>query len=284
MLKKGISYWSFPGGLEGTKPAAEAIAEAKKLGYDSLEFCLSGTGDVSLETTEGKAKEIVKMAKDSGLELSSLATGLFWGKSLSASDPAMRAEALEIGKKLIDVAAWLEVGAVLVVPGSVDVFFDPGAEVIDYSVVWDRATEAVGKLLPRAEAAKVAIGVENVWNKFLVGPVEIRAFVDQFGSDWVGSYFDVGNCMPVGYPEQWIRLLGKRIKRVHFKDFKRSVGTADGFVDLLEGDVNWPEVLKALAEVGYDGYVTAEMLPPYKYAPNALVATTSVAMDAILGR
>lgn len=285
MFVKGISYWSFPGGLEGSAPVAKVFADAKKAGFESVEVCLSETGDVSLQTTEQSAKDIIKAANDdAGIKISSVATGLFWGKSLSANDPKVRAEALEYAKKLIDVAAWLDAGAVLLIPGAVDVFFDPSAEVVDYSAVWDRATEAVGALVPQAEAAKIAIGIENVWNKFLVGPMELKVFIDQFNSDWVGSYFDVGNCMNVGYPEQWIKVLGKRIKRVHLKDFRRAAGTADGFVDLLSGDVNWPAVIKALHEVGYDSFLTAEMIPLYANYPEVLVDNTSRAMDAILGR
>lgn len=284
MFTKGISYWSFPGGLDGTKPVAEAFAEARKAGYESVEVCLSGVGDVSLETTEKGAKEIIKAANDAGIKISSVASGLYWGKSLSASDASMRAEALEIAKKQLEVAAWLNAGAILLIPGSVDVFFDPAAEVVDYDDVWRRATEAVGALAPLAESLKVAIGIENVWNKFLISPGEMRTFIDQFNSEWVGSYFDVGNAMLTGYPEQWIRFLGKRIKRIHLKDFRRAVGTADGFVDLLSGDVDWPAVIGALKEIGYEGYLTAEMIPLYKHYPEALIDNTSRAMDAILGR
>jgi hexulose-6-phosphate isomerase len=89
----------------------------------------------------------------------------------------------------------------------------------------------------------------------------MRVFIDSFSSQMIGAYFDVGNVLLTGYPDHWIRILGERIKRVHVKDFKLSVGTAEGFVDLLEGDVNFEEVKKALADVGYDGYVTAELLP-----------------------
>jgi len=284
MFVKGISYWSFVGGLEGTAPIADVFAKAKKAGFESVEPCLSDAGDVSMQTTEKGAKDIVKAAKDTGIQISSVATGLFWGKSLTASDPKVRAEAMEIAKKLIDVAAWLDAGAVLVVPGAVDVFFDPSAEVVDFSVVWDRATEAIGKLEAHAKQNKIVIGIENVWNKFLVGPMEMKVFVDQFNSEYVGTYFDVGNCRNVGYPEQWIRALGKRIKRVHMKDLRASIGTTDAFVDLLTGDVNFPEVMKAFKEVGYSGFLTAEMLPPYKNHPEVLIDNTSRAMDAILGR
>ena len=284
MLTKGISYWSFPGGLEGTKPVAEAFAEAKNAGFESVEVCLSETGDVSMETTEKSAKEIVGQARDAGIRISSVATGLFWDKSLTASDQSVRAQAMDIGRQLINVAAWLELDAVLLIPGAVDVFFNPAGEVVEYQSVWDSATGAVGGLLPEAKATGVAICVENVWNKFLIGPMEIKSFIDQFQSEYVGSYFDVGNAMLVGYPEHWIRILGERIKRVHFKDFRCNVGTADGFVDLLSGDVNWPGVIEALDNIGNDGFVTAEMIPTYIHYPEVLIENTSRAMDAILRR
>jgi hexulose-6-phosphate isomerase len=284
MLIKGISYWSFPGGLDGSKPVAEAFAEAKRAGFESVEVCLSAVGDVSMATTEQSARSVLRMAADEGIRISSVACGLFWGKSLTACDAASRAEALAIGRHLIRVASWLDAGAVLVIPGAVDVFFDPAAPVVDVSVVWSRAVEAIGTLLPNAESNRVVLAVENVWNKFLTGPVELRTFIDEFSSPWVGSYLDIGNAMVNGYPEQWIRLLGKRIARVHFKDFRRSVGTADGFVDLLSGDVDWPAVVAALGEVGYSGFVTAEMIPLYKHYPEVLIENTSRAMDAILRR
>ncbi len=286
MFTKGICYWSFPGGLDGSKPVIEAMAEAKEAGFESIELCLADTGDVSLKTTEAHARKIVKEAANCGIQISSVATGLLWGKSLTANSPVVRQEAIDICKQLIDVAAWLDAGAVLVIPGAVDVFFDPSAEVSGFDTVWSRATEAITALQGHAEAAKVAIGLENVWNKFLTGPAEFCQFIDQFHSEYVGAYFDVGNCMAYGYPEHWIQTLGKRIKRVHLKDFRRGVGTGEGFVDLLAGDVNWPAVLKAFEGAGYDGYLTAEMMPGYGYTryPQVLIDNTSRAMDAILGR
>ena len=107
----------------------------------------------------------------------------------------------------------------------------------------------------------VTLGIENVWNKFLLSPLEMRDFIDSFASDMVGAYFDIGNVLLTGYPDQWIKILGKRIKRIHVKDFDTTVGTADGFVDLLKGSVDFEATKKALAEVDYDSYVTAEMIP-----------------------
>jgi hexulose-6-phosphate isomerase len=175
------------------------------------------------------------------------------------------------------VAKWLGTDAYLFVPGAVDVFFLPDAEVVPYDVCYQRASEALRQILPAAEETGVAICIENVWNRFLLSPLEMRDFIDSFGSAMVGAYFDVGNVLLTGYPEHWIRILGERIKRVHVKDFKRSAGTAEGFVNLLEGDVNFETVKEALADVGYDGYVTAELLP---FAPGR-PAKTARAMKKI---
>ena len=142
--------------------------------------------------------------------------------------------------------------------------------------------EQAKKLAKIAEEYGVQIGFENVWNKFLLSPLEMRNFIDAVGSDWVGAYFDTGNVVYSGYPEHWINILGKRIKKVHFKDYRKGVGTLDGFVDLLAGDVNYPEVMKAFDEIGYDDWVSAEMIPSYRYYPDTLIYNTSRAMNSIL--
>jgi len=112
----------------------------------------------------------------------------------------------------------------------------------------------------------------------------MRAFIDQFNSPFVGAYLDVGNVLATGFPEHWIRILGPRIRRVHFKDYRRAVGSVDGFVELLSGDVNWPAVMRELRAIDYTGWIAAEMIPPvpfYKHAPEMLVHNSSQAMDAI---
>ena len=163
--------------------------------------------------------------------------------------------------------------------------FIPGAEVVPYADAYDRALDFVRRLAPVAEAAGVTICVENVWNKFLLSPLEMRAFIDAASSRAVAAYFDAGNALLTGYPEHWIAALGPRIRRVHFKDFRRAVGTVDGFCDLLSGDVDWPAVMRALRAIRYDGWVAAEMIPPvpfYKHCPEVLIHNTSRALDAIL--
>ena len=130
---------------------------------------------------------------------------------------------------------------------------------MSYDVVYDRALEAMKELKADAEAAGVVIALENVWNKFLLSPLEMRNFIDAVGSDYVKVYFDVGNTQFIGFPEHWIKILGSRIARIHMKDFKEAIGNLDGFCELLQGNVNFPAVMKALREVGYDSYLTTEI-------------------------
>jgi hexulose-6-phosphate isomerase len=278
-MKLGISYWMFNGGLENTLPVLEAINEAKRLGYDSIELGIASTGVLTDATSQAECREIAAAAKRIGIEISSLASVENWSRSPSASDAQVRKGIVEFTKKALQVTKWLGADAYLFIPGGVDVFFLPKAEVIPYDVCYQRMQEAVAKLLPVAEKLGVTVALENVWNKFLLSPLEMRDFIDGFGSKRVAAYFDVGNVLLTGYPEQWIRILGRRIKRVHVKDFKKSVGTVEGFVDLLKGDVDLEAVKKALADIGYHGYVTAEILP---YAPGR-PARTAKAMKRIFG-
>lgn len=282
-MKKSISYWAFPGGGSGEKPIRDCLREAKAAGFEAVELAVSGQGELCLETSSSEASQIASWARQEGIEIASLATGLFWQHLLTSDDPAEREQAKGVAVKTLELAAALGTDAILLIPGAVDVFFDPSKQVVPYQPAWERASQGVGELLPAAEKHGVAICVENVWNRFLLSPRELRSFITQFNHRFIGCYFDVGNVMLTGYPEQWIEILGGLIHRVHLKDFRRSVGTADGFVDLLEGDVDWPAVMNALRRVGYDGYLTAELFP-YRHHPETLLGRTSIAMDAIMGR
>jgi L-ribulose-5-phosphate 3-epimerase len=263
-MKISMSYWCLEGGLEADKPVVEAMQEVKDLGFDAIELAIASSGALTPSATLAECKAIAAFARKIGLEISSLASGESWAASPTSSSPEVRQKILSFTQKSLQVAAWLGLDAYLFVPGAVDVFFDPQAEVVPYDVCYTRAQEAVEALLPAAEHLGVALCIENVWNKFLLSPLEMRTFIDEFGTRQVASYFDVGNVLLTGYPDQWIRILGPRIRRVHIKDYRLAVGTAAGFCDLLEGDVNFAAVKQALAEIGYDGYVTAEILP---YAP-----------------
>jgi L-ribulose-5-phosphate 3-epimerase len=281
-VKKGINYWSFPGGLEGTKDFAAAVKEAKALGYEGIEVCLFPDGPLSLDMGDADVAKLGKTLDAAGLQAASVTCGALWDNQLTSSDAAKRAEGKRIVTRCLEVAGKLGATGILVVPGSVETFFMPAGEIVQYDVAVQRIEEAAKELAPVAEKNKVAIGIENVWNKVFMSPLEARDVVDRVGSEYVGWFFDVGNILAMGFPEQWIRILGKRIKKVHVKDYRRAVGTIEGFVDLLEGDVNWPEVMKALREVGYDDFLIAEMIPHYTHAPETRLANTSLALDKIL--
>ena len=278
-MKLGISQTLFALPKEWT--LERFFLAAKAAGFDGVELALTEDGDVNLHSTVEDMQKVKALAVKCGIELYSLTSLLCWDYPLTSNDSAVRDKAKSVVKKQIELAHYLGCDTVLVVPGYVGVDFVPGSEVVDYVVAYERATAVVEELKAYAEEMQVSVGIENVWNKFLLSPLEMRDFIDKAASSYVGSYFDVGNVLYSGYPEQWVKILGSRIKKVHFKDFKRSIGTIDGFVDLLEGDVNYPAVMKALQEVGYDGWVTAEVGYPAEEVEAGL-AKTIAAMKRIV--
>jgi len=174
---------------------------------------------------------------------------------------------------MVEIASLLEADTVLVIPGVVGSVLMPPTEIYPYDMVYKRSQEILKNLAPFAKEHKVYLG----------SPLEMRNFIDEIQEEYVQVYFDVGNVMLFGYPEQWIRILGRRIKKVHFKDFLTSIGTLDGFVGLLHGDVNWKEVMKAFKEIRYEGFATGEYFP-YKFYGDQLVEDISRAMDKIFER
>ena len=277
-MKKGISIWSFP-----DQPLKESFALAKEAGFDGVEVALAESGELGLNVTEAELLKIKKDAEEAGVELYSVASGLYWDYWLTDNSEETREKAKRIVKKQLEVAKTLGADTILVLPGCVNAFSDPDKKV-DYALAYERSLAALNELKGYAEELQVNIGLENVWNKFLLSPVELRDFIDKIASPYVGSYLDVGNVLQSGYPEDWVRILKDKIKKVHFKDYRVAAGGLHGFVDLLAGDVNYPEVMKALEEIGYDGWVTAEMIPAYTHYPEAIIYNTSYAMDKILGR
>ena len=279
-MKKSISIWSFYGNWN----LEEKLHLAKAAGFEGFEIDLSADGPVNLGSTAADLKAVRAAAKRSGVALSGLATGLYWGANACSADRAVREKAAAILRKQIECASALGLDAILVVPGAVGVDFLPGGEVVPYHLAYKRARDFISAAVPAAEKAGVTICLENVWNKFLLSPLEMKAFIDSFGSERVAAYLDVGNTLATGYPEHWISVLGPRIRRVHFKDYRRAAGGVHGFCDLLSGDVNWAGVMKELRAAGYHGWVAAEMIPPvpfYKHCPEVLIHNTSRAMDAI---
>ena len=254
-MKTGINIWTLPWelGIDG------AIREAARIGYDCIELTFNEEGPVSLESTEEELLGYRQTAQEAGIEIPSLSCGLYWLYSFTADDPAVRAKAMHIARAQIDAARVLGADTALMLPGAVYAPFNPDFQVVPYDIAYDRALEAMRELAVYAAEKQITIGLENVWSGFLLSPLEMRSFIDQVGSDYVRVYMDVGNILYIGYPEQWIRILGKRIARVHVKDFKKSVGTLNGFCELLEGDVAFDKVMQSLREIGYNGPLTAEI-------------------------
>jgi len=277
-MKKSISGWCFPG-----KTIKEMMDETKSAGFDGIELTLEETGETGMEASPEKWTEIRAYAEKIGLAIPSVATGLLWHYPLTSDCEQTREKGIKVVEKQLEMAQALGADTILVIPGGVDARFIPEYKTVPYDKAYDRAFEAIMRLKNIAEEKKIYIGIENVWNLFLMSPLEMRDFIDKIGSPYVGAYFDVGNVVATGYPEQWIRILGKRICKVHFKDYRIAVGSIDGFVDLLSGDVNWPEVMAAFKEVGYDDWVTAEMIPPYVFYPEQNVINACGAMKRILG-
>ncbi len=243
-MKPAINQWAFPWEMS----TIDVISKVKEIGFEAFEPCVA---PISVDATEADMTAVRRHADNIGIELTSIGVSFGWDLPLSSSDPVMRQKGKDAFTKTLQMASWLGVETVLMVPGGC-------SEEMRYDVALENATTAVRELVPVAEKFKVSLAIENVWNKFLLSPVEMRDFIDQFDSEYIGAYMDVGNIIPYGFPEQWIQILGSRIRRVHAKDFRAKVGNWDGFVMLMEGDVNWPAVMSALREIGYNGPLTAE--------------------------
>ncbi len=269
-MKTGINQWAFPEGM----PATEAITLAKTIGFESFEVCIGDEGPVRLDATENDLNTIRRLADKAGIELPSVASSLGWKFPLSSPDAPTRQKAIETFQRLLQMAQWLGVDTLLTVPGGV-------SPEIRYDIALEHALASMQDLIPTAEKLRVCLAIENVWNKFLLSPVEMRDFIDQCQSECVGAYFDIGNIILYGFPEQWIRILGNRIRMVHAKDFRAAAGNETGFVMLLEGDVNWPEVMAAFREVGYDKALLAEY-GPYEHSLETMLKHALTSLQTIV--
>jgi hexulose-6-phosphate isomerase len=177
-----------------------------------------------------------------------------WRLPLSSSDPDVVTRSVQGMETSLRNAALWGADAVLLVPAVVDAK-------TSYQDAWTRSQKVIReRLLPMARDLKVIIAIEEVWNKFLLSPIEFARYVDDFQSPTVRAYFDVGNIVFYAFPQDWIRTLGPRIVKIHLKDFKldRQNGRFT-WENIGAGDIDWPEVRRALTEIGYAGYVTTEV-------------------------
>ena len=219
-------------------------------------------GEVGFEGVEGQtvedpkvAEEIKKASEDAKVPIHSVMNMAHWDNPLSSSDPAVVKKSLDGMKTSLHNAKLWGAETVLLVPAVVNAQ-------TTYKEAWTRSQKNIRTLIPLAEELKVIICIEEVWNKFLLSPLEMAQYVDEFKSPWIKQYFDVGNVVLYGYPQDWIHTLGTRFRKVHLKDFKMGKGwdpVTCRFVNLGDGDIDWAAVRKAFADVGYTGWTTTEL-------------------------
>ncbi|MGI8965986.1 MAG: sugar phosphate isomerase/epimerase family protein [Limisphaerales bacterium] len=266
-FKKGFMMNAFPGGKE-KMTWMEKFKLLKEAGFDGAE-----------PPSHLDQKEILKARDETGLAMASVVCGSHT-RSLSSASPAQRKSGVEGLKQGLRDAKAYGATSVLCVPGSVN-------ENISYADAYQRTHDEIQKAVPVAEELGVKIAIENVWNNFLLTPLEAARYVDEFKSSAVGWHFDVGNIIHIGWPEQWIRILGNRIQKIHVKEFSRKKmneeGLRKGFaIEYLEGDNNWPAVMKALDEINYKGWCIAEpAYRPNNVEPGERLKTISEKMDKI---
>lgn len=298
-MKKGICQATFPPSLT-TRECLEGAADA---GYDGIELILEDPDSMQLDlvadndtvrriaetvgmadtregaltpdTSEEELRSLREKADSEGIEIHSLATILHFYFPFSSPDPDLASRAVELGKTMVRQADHLGADTVLIVPGVV------GSRV-PYDRVWENAQERLNPLVEFAEQVGIDLGIEDVWNDFLYSPLEMKRFVEQLDSPNLGVYFDIGNVLEYGYPHHWIDILGDHIKKLHCKDYIKSIGDLNGFTYLLQGDVDWERVMRSLDNVGYEGYITVEV-PPYRHVdPEKAVYDSSSSLDRIL--
>ena len=236
-LRKALQFGMLPKNLSDE----DKVKLAKKCGFEGIELN-SPIADLDA------AAQLGKIAKEAGVPVHSIVYG-GWDAPFSDPDPKVIEKGLAAMETALRSAKAVGANAVLLVPAVLN-------ENVGYGQAYKRSQEHIRKLLPLAEELKIMIAVENVWNKFLLSPLEFARYVDEFESPWLKAYIDVGNMILFGYAQDWIRTVGKRIVKIHLKDFKRK---GYEWTNLLDGDVNWKQVRRALDEIGYDGFLTPEL-------------------------
>jgi hexulose-6-phosphate isomerase len=240
-LKKGFFLSSFP---DKKLPLIDQFKMIKEAGFE-------GVQPHALLDQE----EVLRARDAAGLLIPSVAAG---GETATIGnpDPAVRARAVKALKLALQDAKRYGASLVLAFGGGVDAK-------VGYAENWENSQAGIREALPVAEELGIRITIENVWNNFLLSPLEMMRYVDEFNSKWVGINFDIGNCMYVGWPEQWIHSLGRRIDLIHIKEFSRKKMQDEGLrkglqVEYLEGDNNWPAIMHALDDVGFSGWAVCE--------------------------
>lgn len=254
----------------------------KKAGFEGVELWL---GDrtcpwFQLQTRDAEVQDLRRKVENAGLAVSTVCNSLDWDHNISARDPKVREAAMRHVERQLETAQLLNTDSILVVAGLVT------AE-IPYNEVYMRTLDSVRLLGEKAAKAKVHIGCENCnsEHRFLISPREFWQFLNEVNNPFVGIHLDVGNIHDTGFAEQWIEIHGPRIKRIHLKDVMKKRGRADNesvYTNLFLGDNNWPAIRAAMAKVGYDGWLIAEMEARYRFALDQQFYDTATAMSRLI--
>ena len=232
--------------IGGKGTLVEKFKMAKAAGFEGIDV-----------DQDQPVEDVQKAMHESGLIVHGMVDYVHWGQPLSSPDPAVRAKGVEVLQKCLRETKTYGGTTVLLVPAVVN-------KEISYEDAYHRSQAEIKKCLPLATELGIKILFENVWNNFLLSPVEMARYIDEFQSPMVGAYFDVGNIVNFGWPEHWIQTLGTRIGKLDIKEFSRKIanerGKGAGFgVEIGEGDCDWPAVLAALKKINYSGWATAEV-------------------------
>ncbi|MDX2150046.1 MAG: sugar phosphate isomerase/epimerase family protein [Bryobacteraceae bacterium] len=239
-IRKGVLISMLPKELS----VEDRFRLAKDCGFEQIE--------AHTVTEPATVDEIRKAAEKTGVRVHSVMNSAHWQYPLSSSDPGVVEKSMQGMRTSIENAAAWGSDTVLLVPAVVDAK-------TGYGDAWKRSQVQIRKLIPLAEKHKVVIAVEEVWNKFLLSPLEFATYVDEFKSPWVKAYFDVGNVVLYGYPQDWIRTLGSRIVKLHLKDFRFPRRERAEWVPLREGEIDWKAIYQALADIRFKGTATVEL-------------------------
>jgi hexulose-6-phosphate isomerase len=262
-MKKSIMRATLP--FSSSQPLVSLLEPLKKAGFEGIQLGIAGPpSELTLATSEEKVSQLAKACRDAGIEPHSI----YGGITFFREDAEARKRAGEDAKKALEIASRLGVRTVLIHPGQL-------TPSVPYDDCWKFAVDGLNALKGLAESRHLRLGLENVWNKFLMSPLEFQRLLAEVDSPAVGIWFDIGNVVAFGYPEQWLRILGgKPLVGLHIKDFQRGpndhFGTYDGFVPLFHGSVNWPAVMKQVAAVGFDDYLITEVSLGHQPLPEAL--------------
>ncbi len=227
----------------------QCLELCQQVGYDALELFFFEGGDPDIDLSADEIHTIGRRCREKGIAVSSLLAWFAQRGSLLSTDSQVQEQGLRELERSLEIAGMIGTGVVLLNPGRLE------AEET-YSRVYDRFLGMMRDMIPTAKGHNAVIGLENVWNRFLLSPKEMREFLDDVGSPWVKSYLDVANMRDTGYPEHWLHELREHIVRVHVKDYSYRTGS---YVPFGEGDLDWRRIVKILKEIEYDGYIIHEI-------------------------